>query len=458
MKAVFIGGGALRHLAILRTAMGTPGLFDKGQIILCDLNLPRAKAMAAVAAQTPEARQCGCKITATDQFTPAIDGADVVSVVLMGGNRLTHEQGNDLSVRAGFLGSDNLSLNGAFLAMKTAPFLMQLARQMERRCPEAWLLNFANPVGPLSAMVNAHTRVKALGVCAGYTNHRWDLSRILSGQDHGEADVQVRVAGVNHLSFIVEGTYRSEDLFVLLKKKLKPDWQPMKLLGHAPVRQRQMRYGLEKMAEAFRSLGVVIFSTEPDGLGHLFHDEAITAAKAALKIPAAKRAEANKRNAQDADERFADWANQTLDEAFWKQPPDPLFAPQESIFTELLAGIGGVRPAAVVASHLNRGAVAGLPDKLSLEYSMIVHKRTMRPETGLFIPPTVFGLTASLAQHQTLLADAMATQDPHVLAQALLCYPVGAYSQNLQKLVKALMKLQQAELPLALRKATNWMR
>ncbi len=47
MKAAFIGGGALRLMGILRGAMAVPGIFDRGEISLYDLNRARAEAMGA---------------------------------------------------------------------------------------------------------------------------------------------------------------------------------------------------------------------------------------------------------------------------------------------------------------------------------------------------------------------------------------------------------------------------
>ena len=106
----------------------------------------------------------------------------MVGVILMAGSEKTFQLGAEACYRHRFIPSDNLSPNGAFLAIKGAPILMNIAEQMTRCCPSAWLVDFANPVAVLSGMINNHTTVKSLGVCAGYTNHQWDLSRIL-GKD-----------------------------------------------------------------------------------------------------------------------------------------------------------------------------------------------------------------------------------------------------------------------------------
>jgi len=62
MKVTFIGGGAPRHLAVIRGALAK-GIFDGGEINLHDLNVPRAEAMGRMIMKTPEYAKVRCKIT-----------------------------------------------------------------------------------------------------------------------------------------------------------------------------------------------------------------------------------------------------------------------------------------------------------------------------------------------------------------------------------------------------------
>lgn len=73
------------------------------------------------------------------------------------------------------------------------------------------------------------------------------------------------------------------------------------------------------------------------------------------------------------------------------------------------------------------------------------------------IPAVAQGLIASLAAHQTLLADALALNDPRMLAQALLCYPVHPFTAQARKLYKQLTKINAAEMPEPLRNVTDYL-
>ena len=215
MKIVFVGGGAHRYLSVARSVMAEPAVMVNGEINIYDLNQERSEAMARMMMKTPECRDSGCKVSWGTTLDEALDGADVVCVVLMAGNIKNFRMSQLVCNQHGFLGSDQLSPSGAMLAMKGGPILMDIARRMEKLCPNAWLLDFANPVAVLSAAVNNHTAIKCLGVCAGYTNHLWDLPRLL-GKDEETDDADIKSAGVNHMAFITGGTIYGQEVYQLM--------------------------------------------------------------------------------------------------------------------------------------------------------------------------------------------------------------------------------------------------
>ena len=274
MKAVFVGGGSLRLLGILRGAMAEPKVFHNGAIHLHDLNVPRAEALGKMLMKSVEFKAINCKITWGSDLDKALPGADMVGIILRAGSPMSFELGTEASIKRGFASSDNISPNGAFLALKGGPIVMGVARKMEKLCPEALLVNFANPIAVLSGMVNNHTKIRCVGVCAGYTNHMADLPRVLFGKDE-EMDVfDVDVAGINHISYIVKGTAAGKEIFSLLEKTLSsPSWQPPKLQSYwSATSKRNIRNSVLKIARFYKQLGVLIFSTEGDGMQHLDYE------------------------------------------------------------------------------------------------------------------------------------------------------------------------------------------
>jgi alpha-galactosidase/6-phospho-beta-glucosidase family protein len=466
MKAVFVGGGSLRLLGILRGALAEPKIFHRGEINLYDLDDKRAEAMARMIMKTPEYATCRCKLIWGTTLDEALDGADMVGVILMAGSALSFERGNQACYSHGFIPSDNVSPNGAFLAMKGAPILLDLARRMTRLCPTALLVNFANPVAVLSGMINNHTPIKSVGVCAGYTNHQWDLSRLF-GKDEQGTEFDVETAGINHLSFIVKGKRNGKDLFPALDRRLKNGWQPPRLkTTWSKAYRRSIPQGLKTLVRFYRELGALIFSTEGDGMMHLNYDHVL---KQRLKTfqadsPAQLKRKLHSRQSErlEIDRRFQSFLSQELDQHFWDhgwRTPGLEWAQRQDrdIFVEVLRGLAGIRKVKVVTSRPNNGAVKGFTNRTVLEYSQTIEKGKIRPAGVYTVPAVAKDLISNLATHQTMLGDALATDDPRLLAQALLAYPVQPFSIRARKLYKQLLKINHAELPVGVRSAGEFL-
>jgi 6-phospho-beta-glucosidase len=177
VNVVFIGGGSFWTLPVVRGAMQDPGVFNAGEIRLVDFNLPRVETVARLIMRTPEFAKSGCRVTWTDKLEKALPGADVVSVSFPVGSYRVNTLSEQACARHGLFGNDQLSASGAFRAVTGGTVLLGIARLMEKHCSKAWLVDFANPVAIYSGMVNNHTRIRALGICAGFNNHRWDMTR-----------------------------------------------------------------------------------------------------------------------------------------------------------------------------------------------------------------------------------------------------------------------------------------
>jgi len=91
-----------------------------------------------------------------------------------------------------------------FMAMRTVPVLVDAAKKMERLCPDAWLVNYANPANFLSDAVVRATAIKTVSLCDGYTEGRDHIAASLGMS--GDRVFSLH-AGLNHFSWI----YRAED-------------------------------------------------------------------------------------------------------------------------------------------------------------------------------------------------------------------------------------------------------
>lgn len=464
MKAVFVGGGSYTTLPIARGIFGTPEILAGGELALYDPNLARAEAMGRMLRKTPEFAATGCRVTWGDSLEAALEGADVVRAGFPIGSPLTYALSSIASRKHGFLSSDQLSPTGAFLALKGGPILLNIARKMERLCPNAWLLSFANPVAVYSALVNNHTRIRALGICGGYTNHMWDLTRLM-GKDALCPEYDVEVAGVNHLSFILRGTLRGEELYALLARHLTAGWEPPYLSNRWGGMRVHIRYGLRRLAEMFGKFGVVIFSTEGDGMAHLWYEEmfersagegAGQESRAAIEAGIRKGRQAR----EESDRAFRATLDRELDAKFWaaQDGKNSIYARDDhNVTVKILQALAGPEKQQIVTSHPNRGAVAGFTDRTVLEYSQYLDRTGLSPAGTLAVPAPFQGIISALAAHQTLLADAIATEDPKLLFQALYAYPIKQNTRESRALFRDLLEINAEEIAPAFQGARQYL-
>ena len=446
-KVAFVGGGSYRLVPILRAAVARGRLLDGGEVRLVDLDVARAEAVGRMIRRTPELAGLDCKVTWGGNMDRALDGADALYVTMAVGDPLTVGLSDRASMERGFLSSDQLSATGAFLALTAGPAILSFARKMEKRCPDAIMLIFANPVAVYSGMVNNHTSIRALGLCGGFGNHRWDLTRLM-GRDEYRDEYDVDVAGINHLSFILNGTFRGEDLYAVLGRHLTEDWRPPRIGGVHRWLAPHIGYALRKLAYMYHHFGRIIFSTEGDGMAHFFYEEMFQRSAKGYRRPTLAQLRAGARRARDrraqADRDFRSHLDKDLDEGFWSLPlwKNPWFGRDDrDLAVTILSALAGMGPQRIVASAVHRGAVAGFKDRTVLEYSQLVDRRGPRPAGRYEIPDCFHGIIAPLATHQTLLGDAIATRDPRVLADALFAYPVQQNTRGARALFKDLLTI-----------------
>lgn len=439
MKATFLGGGSLRLLPILRGVfMQEPDVFRNGEIRLVDRKIERAQAVGALLAACPEYRNVGCKICWTDNLDEALDGIDVLYLTMGARREPTEALSTYAAQEYGYFSSDQLSVNGAFLSLRLGGFILEVARKMEKHCPDALMLIFPNPVSVYSCMVNTYTKIQALGICGGYNNHRFDLSR-LCGRNEFDPDWNVVAAGVNHLSFILRGDYRGEDLYEsLLPRVLNSSWHGSDcvLTGnpHEAFSQSNLKKTLDNLYILYRKYRTLVFSTEADGMAHIFTEDALEYQRKYLQIHYADfdLEKAGMEERRQEEERFAQFIrmSRTPEKVAWDLPwrENLLYgADHTDITIPILRAVAGIEKMRIVASRPNGGVIAGLPDRAAVEYTMDIYKKTVTPLGNQYIPSPFHGLIASLSEFQTLLAEAIAKHDPQIFAAALDAYPVHRF-------------------------------
>ena len=116
---------------------------------------------------------------------------------------------------------DTLGIGGIFRALRTIHVLKDFARDMEEVCPNAWFLNYTNPMAMLTGYMLRHTRVKTIGLCHSVQCCSEGLLRELGMEDKLEGRHE-KIAGINHMGWLLEIRDKDgNDLYPEIKKRAK---------------------------------------------------------------------------------------------------------------------------------------------------------------------------------------------------------------------------------------------
>ena len=119
---------------------------------------------------------------------------------------------------------DTLGIGGIFRGMRTIHVLKDFARDMEEVCPDAWFLNYTNPMAILSGYMQRYTGIQTVGLCHSVQVCVKSLLKTLGLQEqYGDGeDLISRIAGINHMAWLLELTDREgNDLYPMIRRLAK---------------------------------------------------------------------------------------------------------------------------------------------------------------------------------------------------------------------------------------------
>lgn len=112
---------------------------------------------------------------------------------------------------------DTLGIGGIFRALRTIPVLFDFAKDMEEVCPDAWFLNYTNPMVSLTGAMLQYTPIKTVGLCHSVQVCAKGLLEGL-GMPYND-QIQWKIAGINHQAWLLELSDKGKDLYPEVKKR-----------------------------------------------------------------------------------------------------------------------------------------------------------------------------------------------------------------------------------------------
>ena len=227
-KITFMGAGSTVFAKnVLGDAMLTPCLHD-AEIALYDIDADRLdESYLLITKLNENINQNRAKISkylGVENRKDALRGADFVVDAIQVGlydpcTIIDFEVPKKYGLRQTI--GDTLGIGGIFRALRTIVVLKEFAADMEEVCPNAWFLNYTNPMAMLAGYMQRYTNIKTVGLCHSVQVCSEGILRHLGMEDKLEGRRE-KIAGINHMAWLLEIQDKDgNDLYPEIKKRAK---------------------------------------------------------------------------------------------------------------------------------------------------------------------------------------------------------------------------------------------
>lgn len=118
--------------------------------------------------------------------------------------------------------ADTVGIGGIFRNLRTIPVMLDFAKDIQEVCPDAWFLNYTNPMAVLTNAMITYGGVKTVGLCHSVQGC---VSHLFKNLDMDSAGVHWKIAGINHMAWLLEVTKDGVDLYPEIKRRAREKQQ-----------------------------------------------------------------------------------------------------------------------------------------------------------------------------------------------------------------------------------------
>lgn len=211
LKIVVIGGGSSYTPELIEGLLNRYREMPVASLWLVDIEEGKEKVeiIAGLARRMIAKAGLTIEVVATLDRESALRDADFVCSQFRAGCLDARISDERISLKYGLIGQETNGLGGFANACRTIPIALEIAADMERLCPDAWLLNFTNPSGMVTEAILRHSRIKAVGLCNVPVIMKKGITTLLQCAD--EKEVVMQVAGLNHFIFVRQILHKGKE-------------------------------------------------------------------------------------------------------------------------------------------------------------------------------------------------------------------------------------------------------
>jgi len=220
LKFVLIGAGSSSFTPALLSGLVKSEAARGAAVALVDVDAERLTTVEKLSHRIVSQLGADLTLTASTDRTDVLEGADLVTATISVGGDEAWKNDLNIPARHGIVQTvgDTVGIGGMSRAFRHAPVLVDIARDMERLCPEATLYNYTNPMTVNCRAVTRETSIRCVGLCTGAELLRRDLCSMI-GADPTRA--WLWAAGINHFVFAYRFALDGRDAYPLVKARLR---------------------------------------------------------------------------------------------------------------------------------------------------------------------------------------------------------------------------------------------
>ncbi|MFC8873705.1 family 4 glycosyl hydrolase, partial [Streptomyces ardesiacus] len=197
MKLTVVGGGSTYTPELIDGFARLRDTLPVEELVLVDPAADRLELVGGLARRIFARQGHGGRVVTTSDLDAAVDGADAVLLQLRVGGQAARQQDETWPLECGCVGQETTGAGGLAKALRTVPVVLDIAERVRRANPDAWIIDFTNPVGIVTrALLQAGHR--AVGLCNVAIGLQRKFAALLGV---APADVHLDHVGLNHLTW-----------------------------------------------------------------------------------------------------------------------------------------------------------------------------------------------------------------------------------------------------------------
>lgn len=428
LKVVTIGGGSSYTPELIEGFIKRRAELPVGEIWLVDVpeGQARLEVVGALARRMVTAAGLDIAIHLSVDRREALPGAHFVTTQFRVGQLGARIRDEQIPLRYNVIGQETTGPGGFAKALRTVPVMLNLCRDMEQLCPEAWLINFTNPTGILTEAVLRYANVKTIGLCNVPIGMRIGVARFL---DTDASRITIDFAGLNHLVY---------GLNVYLDGRKVTGQVIDALANGSSMTMRNIR-DLAWDPEFIRSLGMLPCPYHR----YYYQADQMLAEEIEAARTVGTRGEQVRKLEADLLELYKDPDLKTKPRQLEKRGGAYYSDAACALITSLYNNKGDIQP----VNTRNNGAIADLPDDVAVEVSSVITSGGARPVTMGRLPLPARGLVQLMKSYELLTVEAAVHGDRGAALQALTLNPLVPSAEVARKLLDDILRENAAFLP-----------